>query len=168
MSTVRKTAATVLVLALLAAAVVLLVSTGGDDSPADADRALAEDLDISLQIDERAAVGGPPPVIADAAAPSLAERSCLVVDPDPEGVGRIMDLPPGGALIETAPDAPAELALRRNDESGFPVDVGTLEAGRRAVIVIPSDESDRPWQLLVNSDARMSVCGRGAARLHEP
>lgn len=151
--------------ALVGAALLLLADgSGGEQPPAARDRALASELGIALRVDDEAPVGGPPPEIADASAPSLTERSCLVIAPAPGGGARVITLPLGGALLETAPGAPAAVRVRRFAARGFPVDVGRLAAGRRGVIEIPADGGSRPWQLQVRSAAMISVCGRGAVR----
>jgi hypothetical protein len=152
-----------LTLALVALA--LLAGCGDENEaaqhPADVDLATARDLGIDLELKQDADFGGPPPQIADALAPSLVERSCIVISPDDDGQPRVVELPPGGAVIVAAANAPATLALRRSATQSFPVELGRVPAGGRGVVAIPADDDDAPWQLAVGSREMMSVCGRG-------
>lgn len=124
-----------------------------------ADVRQAETLGIELRAAPGAAFAGPAPRIADAAAPSLAERSCLVISPAPDGKPRELILPPGGAVLEASSKASATLRLRRLATRTFPVLVGTVRPGEKAALRIPADNSDRPWQMAVESREMLSVCG---------
>ena len=155
-------------LALLVACALLATGCGDDGGPettepqrAEADVAAADELGIALRLDADADFGGPAPRLADALAPSLAERSCIVISPAPGGEPRVLELPPGGAVVEAAQRDPAELRLRRLARESFPVGLGQVPAGGRGVVRIPRDDVDTPWQLAVRSRAMMSVCGPG-------
>lgn len=153
----------------LAVCAALVAGCGGSDGgePTSPPRPRAADdvraasqLNIQLVVDPHARFGGEPPAVADVAAPSLSERSCVVISPDPEGGARELILPPGGAVIEAAEGAPADLRLGRGDTRSFPIDVGRVAAGGRALLRIPRDGVERPWHLAVRSREMMSVCGR--------
>ena len=156
-------------LAVLLTGCALLAAGCGDDESgatteldrAEADVAAADDVGIALELAPHAAFGGPSPQVADALAPSLAERSCIVISPAPGGEPRVLELPPGGAVVEAAPRESTELRLRRLAQESFPIGLGHVPAGARGVVRIPADDVDMPWQLAVHSEAMMSVCGRG-------
>jgi hypothetical protein len=142
---------------------------GGDEpvrAPADPEAArvvtdaiTAGALGLHLAPTSISARGDQPPQIDDAVAPSLAELGCLVVSPDPDGAPRKMVLPPGGAVIMAAPKAPAEARLRRLARRSYPIAIGRVGAGREALLRIPTDGSSRRWQIAVESEEMISVCG---------
>ena len=154
------------------AVVVVLVAVcgcGGGDSTRDqteqdriaADLAAAKQLNLTLRSAPHAPFAGPPPEVVDALAPSLAERSCVVISPAPGGHPRELKLPPGGAVVEAAEDAPATVLLRREARHSFPIDLGRVAAGDRGVVDIPLGDGGPAWQMAIRSTAMLSVCGRG-------
>jgi hypothetical protein len=68
-------------------------------------------------------------------------------------------LPPGGAILRAAGTAPAKVDLRRFATEDAPVELGRLDAGRAAVLAIPTDRSPVPWQLQVPAGGRLELCG---------
>ncbi len=81
-------------------------------------------------------------------------------DADPETI----TLPPGGATIRVAPGAEAELALRRYATESFPIDAGAVAGGDAVELAIPTDRSDRPWQVQVGGAGSFAVCPRLGVR----
>ncbi len=155
--------------AVLAAAISPLTGCGDSDegataAPREPVRVAADSIaagvwGLQLKPVAEFAVAGPAPRIADALAPSLAERSCLVISPAPGGEPREVTVPRGGALLEAAIDAPATARLRHVATQSFPIATGRVAPGHTAVVRIPVDRSSRPWQLAIESRAMMSVCG---------
>ena len=70
-----------------------------------------------------------------------------------------MTLPPGGVILRGAGSAPAAVGLRRYATTETPVDLGKLADGRAAVLAIPPDRSDVPWQLQPPAAGALEVCG---------
>lgn len=129
-----------------------------------ADLVLANALPVSFTTGvSEPEFGGPAPSVADAAGPSLAERSCLVVGPPEGGGSRLVELPPGGAVIEAPPRSPAAIKLRRFATTASSVIAGEVPPGQRAVLEIPTDRSARPWVLELEARGLASVCGREPA-----
>ena len=73
--------------------------------------------------------------------------------------GAPVTLPPGGAVLRDRGSAPAPIDLRRYATANAPVQLGNLGPGRAAVLAIPTDGSQVPWQLQVPAGAQLDVCG---------
>jgi hypothetical protein len=69
----------------------------------------------------------------------------------------LVDVPPGGAVVEDHGTAPLDLALRRFGD-GFDVDAHTVAPGGARTITIPTDRSTRPWQLQLTGAGSADVC----------
>jgi hypothetical protein len=67
----------------------------------------------------------------------------------------------GGVTIEAPSAGPVQVRARRYASEGFPVDLGHIEAGRRAVLAIPADRSQQPWELGLAGAGTAYVCGVG-------
>ena len=107
-----------------------------------ADRVLATALDLRLD----------PTKLSPAQA-----RLCRPLD---SGAGAApVTLPPGGVILRGAGSAPAAVGLRRYATTETPVDLGKLADGRAAVLAIPPDRSDVPWQLQPPAAGALEVCG---------
>ncbi len=70
-----------------------------------------------------------------------------------------MTLPADGAILRNRGPGPVAIDLRRYATSQAPVELGKLGPGEAAVLAIPTDRSQVPWQLPVPADARLDVCG---------
>ncbi len=68
----------------------------------------------------------------------------------------VIELPPGGATLTAPPGVAAKLSLRRFATTSFPIVVGTLQGAAR--LSIPTDRSERPWQLQVDANGPVTVC----------
>ena len=86
-------------------------------------------------------------------------RGCLVAAPPAQGERRLVELPPGGAVIEAPRRSPVLVRMRRFSTENSPVTVGELAAGRTGVLEIPTDRSQRPWLLDIEAGGPTSVCG---------
>jgi hypothetical protein len=71
--------------------------------------------------------------------------------------GTPTDLPAGGATVVNEGSAPIQLRLRRFGDA-FAIKAGTVDAGAGQTITIPTDLSDRPWQLSVEGEGTAVVC----------
>ncbi len=68
-------------------------------------------------------------------------------------------LPPGGAILSSAPGPGAEILVRRYASQTFPVDLGLVPAGESRRLEIPADASEQPWQVQVQSGGgTLEVC----------
>ncbi len=69
----------------------------------------------------------------------------------------VVGVSPGESVTLSPPaGATAALTLRRFATDSFPVDLGQLRGDER--LVIPTDRSDRPWELRIDSSRPVSVC----------
>jgi hypothetical protein len=120
-----------------------------------ADKVMAAALPISLRPGGvQAASGGAPPRTVSPQGAS-ARGSCVTVK-EVGGAAPVLSLPPGGVLLKAGSGAPHDLALRRFAES-FPVSMGTLNGA--ASLVVPTDRSERPWQLRIGGPGPLTACG---------
>jgi hypothetical protein len=67
----------------------------------------------------------------------------------------VVTLPPGGAILEAQPGSSASLLLRRY-ASAFSVNGGRLQGVAR--LDVPTDRSNRPWQLQIDGAHPVTVC----------
>jgi hypothetical protein len=65
-------------------------------------------------------------------------------------------LPKGGAVVFNGP-APSHLGLRRF-AGDLAADLGTLAAGRAAILRIPPDDVDRRWRLGASGGSQLRIC----------
>jgi hypothetical protein len=110
-----------------------------------------------------APVPGGPPTIAGADHPlGRQQGSCLTL---PGGTGEQMatlQVGPPGPVIHLSPGEPAQLGIRRFSRGDFPVVLADIAGGDSAKLRIPPDRSRVPWELGVQADQEVSVCGAGA------
>jgi hypothetical protein len=121
-----------------------------------ADKVLAAALPVSLRPGraQPPSEGAPPRVVGPPNARSSVRGSCVTAT-GAAGAIPTLALPPGGAVLRARGGAPRQLSLRRYAES-FPVSAGTLRGA--ASLVIPTDRSDRPWQLQVGGAGPIAAC----------
>lgn len=74
----------------------------------------------------------------------------------------VVELPPGGATLESGGGSPAEIHLRRFAVESFTIEAGRVSPGAAATLVIPEDRAEEPWELEVRSNGPITICGRGA------
>ncbi len=115
------------------------IAASSEDGRASTDLVLAKALRIGLEPTEMRGGG------------------CVEVRRRP-GEAAVAELPTGGVIIE-APNADAEIALRRFASETFPVAAGTVRAGRVALLAIPRDRSAEPWELELRGAAAVELCG---------
>jgi hypothetical protein len=75
----------------------------------------------------------------------------------------VFALTAGRAILEPAPGATAQVAVRRFARESFPFSVGTLSGS--AELAIPPDRSARPWQVQVDGRGPVTVCRSPAPQL---
>jgi hypothetical protein len=88
---------------------------------------------------------------------SAPEKGCARVD-SPDGRQTIaFELPAGGAALrpEGAGAAPMKVGRFATDPR---VEVGSLSAGRRSVLRIPTDASPKPWRASLTGARSVTVC----------
>ncbi len=71
---------------------------------------------------------------------------------------RPVPIGPAGAAIRAPAAEPVAVRLRRYATDSFPVALGSVRAGRTAVVTIPPDGSGQPWQLGLSGSGRARVC----------
>ncbi len=98
--------------------------------------------------------------LAVSSEPDLAGESCVPAPAEPGGA-TVVDVPPGGAVVEAPADAAATLRLRRFADR-FTIGAGTLAPGDAEGIRIPPDNSARPWQLELETTGTARVCAAEA------
>jgi hypothetical protein len=76
---------------------------------------------------------------------------------DPRGGPAVLDLPPGGIVLE-ARSAGTEASLRRYATGSFPVAVGALEPRSPVLLRIPPDRSTLPWTLELAGGGPVTAC----------
>lgn len=74
-----------------------------------------------------------------------------------EAGAALIPLQPGGAIVR-ARGGPVALRLRRYAVGSSPVDVGRIGAGEQALLEIPADGSEKPWQLELTGSGPVEVC----------
>jgi hypothetical protein len=72
----------------------------------------------------------------------------------------VADLTAGTVSVK-AGQSDVHLRLRRYTTDSFPVDLGTVRAGRSARVVIPMDDSSQPWELQAEGDGPATICEAG-------
>jgi hypothetical protein len=124
-----------------------------------ADKVMAAALPIAYQPLSALPPAGPtaPRLLGPPGALAGSSPGCITVRPVGGGPP-VLNLPPGGATIETARGAHADLHLRRFASTFFQVNAATLRGAAR--LDIPPDRSSRPWELQVNPTGNVTVCGR--------
>lgn len=126
-----------------------------------ADVVLSRALGITFTPSSVGFVVGPAPVqVGGAPGDSRTRGSCLALGRAPGREPRVVELPPGGAILESVGDAPVEARLRRFAADSFPVPTGEVPPGGSVVLDIPTDRATRPWQLELRSAGPIGVCGR--------
>lgn len=129
-----------------------------------ADIVLSRALGITFTPRSFGALGGAEaPVVLETAAPGPVSTAggCLEFGRSAPAAPRILELPVGGAVIETLGGAPAEARLRRFAVDSFPVEAGTVQGGQAVVLDIPADLAEQRWELELRSPGPVRVCGRG-------
>jgi hypothetical protein len=125
-----------------------------------ADRVLAAALPVRyVPLSALPPAGGTAPGLIDGVAVQspLQPPGCITVRPNARGYS-ILDLPPGGALLDAPKGVSADLRLRRFASASFPIHVATLRGAAR--LDIPRDRSGRPWELQVGATGKVTVCGQ--------
>lgn len=128
-----------------------------------ADKVLARALGLTFTPTER-----PPRVAGAAPAVLFGKRaetrgSCAIARLGGSAAVAVFELPAGDAVVRAGRGARVDLRLRRFAGEAFPVQVGKLRGPEAAVLAIPADASQRPWQLSARGTGRVDVCGAGAA-----
>jgi hypothetical protein len=81
--------------------------------------------------------------------------ACTAVPPG----GQEVPLKPGKTRIEVGPGGPAELALRRFAQDGYPVPLSAASGGSVMALKIPKDKApEYPWYLHVTAAQEVWVC----------
>jgi hypothetical protein len=81
-------------------------------------------------------------------------RPCAAL---PRGAATPLEVPAGGGVfLQPAEGSTAKLSLRRFASGSFPVSAGVLTGP--GVLSIPSDRSERPWQLQVDATGPVTAC----------
>jgi uncharacterized membrane protein len=121
-----------------------------------ADKVLAAALPVGLGPAGAAPAPGeaPPRPAGPPSAQASVHGGCVTVQAV-AGSAPILALPPGGATLRATGATAHPLALRRFAES-FPVSVGTLRDS--GSLVIPTDRSDRPWELQIGGAGPVTAC----------
>jgi hypothetical protein len=136
------------------------VASAPEADRAQADIVLVHGLPVTLNPDAgtvRAA--GPPPLLTDAAGLGASRKGACVALPAGAAAGGVgFTLSSGGAIVQPAAGGSATIRLRRYSTSSFPLNAA-LAGGSTGLLTIPPDLSSRPWQLQVQSDAAVTVCG---------
>jgi hypothetical protein len=128
-----------------------------------ADKVLARALGLTFTpSEEPPQSGGPAPAPLPGSAPVQTRGSCATADLEPDGLPAILELAAGDVVVTTRRGSTAELRLRRYASQTFPITGGELGGGESAVIAIPSDRSQRPWQLSGAGEGRLTVCATAA------
>jgi hypothetical protein len=102
---------------------------------------------------------GPPPVASPGQQTSRSGASCVAVVLAAGGASTALTLPAGDVVVHAKGDTEAEVRLRRFAGAGFPVTAGELAPGEAAVIAIPPDRSEQPWELSLAGRGTVRVCG---------
>jgi len=88
------------------------------------------------------------------------EGGCLELDRSPRRAPRLLELAPGGAVIEAPGGAAVDARLRRFATASFPVEAGRVPGRSVAVLAIPPDRAPQwSWQLELTSAGPIRVCG---------
>jgi len=82
-------------------------------------------------------------------------RSCVTA-PASGGEPRVLEVPPGGLVLELGPGG-GKGALRRYASESFPVELGNLPSGASR-LEIPADRSNEPWELELAAPGPVRVC----------
>ncbi len=119
------------------------LAAADEDARAAADKVFAAALELELN-----------PAGADG------EGQCASVplSPRPVDQPRLLSVPPGGATIEAPAGHPVEVDARRYATEGFPVRLGEVGGGERALLAIPADGSEEPWELGLSGSGAPRVC----------
>lgn len=122
-----------------------------------ADKVLAAALRIQLfQAGGRPGSATPAPRLVSAGeARPVGGGACVAVVSSAASPA-VLELPSGGASLRSSGEV--ELRLRRYAPS-YPVRAGTLAPGRWSSLAIPTDRSDRHWQLKLLGSAELTACG---------
>jgi hypothetical protein len=123
-----------------------------------ADKVLAAALPVSLSPGGVRPPSGAarPRVVGPPNTRSSMQGSCVTVT-GLAGAAPIIALPPGGAILRAGGGVPHPLSLRRFAAEGFPVSVGALHGS--ASLVVPTDRSNRSWQLQIGGAGPVTACG---------
>jgi hypothetical protein len=125
-----------------------------------ADKVLARALGLTFTpSDELPRPAGPAPAPLPGSAPIEADGSCAIADLEPGGPPAMLGVPAGDVVVATGRGSEVELRLRRYASQTFPITGGELGGSETAVIAIPPDRSQRPWQLWGAGEGRLTVCG---------
>ena len=88
------------------------------------------------------------------------DPSCAEVDPREVGTTAV-ELPVGGVLVRAGPEQPVRMRIRRYPTESFPTKLDSVPAAGSALIRIPPDRGETPWQLQLFSSELVTVCGIG-------
>lgn len=86
---------------------------------------------------------------------AVAGDGCSRLEPGPGG--RWLELPTGRVTIRSAGAGPVSIGLRRF-AAGFPVALGTLSSRAWYSLAIPTDRSERAWQMKPAGSGAVTVC----------
>jgi hypothetical protein len=89
--------------------------------------------------------------------PGGTAQSGTCVDLDLRGGPAVVDVPAEG-LVLRARASGTGVALRRYASESFPVRLGSLPAGKMALLRIPADRSPRPWSAQISGGGRVAAC----------
>ncbi len=103
---------------------------------------------------DRGLVGAMQPALTPVVGAGPKKAGCRVMRSTP-GAGLAIDLPPGGATLETRGPA-RQLALRRFATAAS-IPLGTLLPNAPVELALPADGASRPWQLLSRASP-LRVC----------
>ena len=129
-----------------------------------ADRALGAALRLTFTPGDEMPAGDEMPFVAGQApqpvAPTTArtDGACVRVEPS-EGAPAVLDLAPGGAEFETFGAGETTVSARRFATASFPITAGTMSGPDTATLTIPTDRSERPWQIGLVGSQPVRVCG---------
>jgi hypothetical protein len=132
------------------------LTSAPEPARAAADKVLVAALPVGLRPGgARPAPGGAAPrLVGPPSTRASVHGSCVTVQAV-AGSAPILALPPGGATLRAAGASAHPLALRRFAES-FPVSAGTLQGS--SSLVVPTDRSDRPWELQIGGAGPVTAC----------
>jgi hypothetical protein len=100
-------------------------------------------------------IGAALPVSVSPVTPQDGAAGCTTVKGGEFGP-RLMDVPPGGLILDAARSTRTSLALRRFATESFPVDLGFVPGDAR--LFVPPDRSSRPWQLRIDAQGPVTIC----------
>jgi hypothetical protein len=92
------------------------------------------------------------------ARPARGAAGCRPVGGRPHAQPVDVTLPRRGALLANVGQAPVEVGVRRFASAQMPIDLGTLNPGRSALLPLPGDSLDLPWHLVATGASPLDIC----------